>query len=637
MKALRAVASSLLILTTCTETAGGFERTEVREPCAGYAPLRRPFFGDTHVHTRFSFDAWVQGTRVSPGEAYRFARGEPLSIQPLDPEGFPTRRIRLRRPLDFAVVTDHAEMLGETQLCQTPEAPGHDSLICALTRRWPALGYMIVNSQMLDVRDPRRYRFCGESGRTCLEAAARPWKEIQEAAEAAYDRSAVCAFTSFVGYEWSASPDSKMIHRNIIFRNAIVPEQPASYLEQRTPEALWASLRRDCLERGNGCDVLAIPHNSNLSAGLMFQPTTSEGHPLTREEAERRASLEVLVEVLQHKGDSECRPGGATADELCAFEKLPFARMSESVGRWAWTEPPAGIYVREALAEGLRQQERIGANPFRLGLIGSTDTHLGTPGLAEEDRFVGHAAGRVTHRLESPPLPDSIYFNPGGLAVVWAEENSRDALFEAMRRREVYGTSGPRMIVRFFGGWELPEDLCESHRFVELGYAHGVPMGGELVPPEGAPRRTPRFAVWALRDPGPPEHTGAQLQRIQIIKLEVINGRTHERVFEVTGDPSSGAGVDLETCQRTGPGHSSLCAVWSDPEFEPAAPALYYARVIENPSCRWNRYVCLRAGVDCEGSGPPKGLETCCDPKIPRTIQERAWTSPIWYTPLPRS
>jgi hypothetical protein len=230
-------------------------------------------------------------------------------------------------------------------------------------------------------------------------------------------------------------------------------------------------------------------------------------------------------------------------------------------------------------------------------------------------------------------MPDAIELNPGGLAVVWAEENSRDAIFEAMRRREAYGTSGPRMIVRFFGGWSYPPDLCGSSAFVERGYGDGVPMGGDLpVPPRTA--AAPTFAVWALQDPGTADAAAAPLQRVQIVKLWVAGGAVRERVHDVAGDPNNGAAVDVRTCARRGTGFDSLCTVWGDPDFDRSAPALYYARVLENPSCRWSTYVCNAQGVDCtHPESVSAELTPCCDPAYPRTIQERAWTSPIWYTP----
>jgi hypothetical protein len=236
-------------------------------------------------------------------------------------------------------------------------------------------------------------------------------------------------------------------------------------------------------------------------------------------------------------------------------------------------------------------------------------------------------------------MPDHLVFNPGGLAVLWAEENSRDALFAAMRRRETYGTSGPRIVVRFFGGWELPDDLCRRHDFAEVGYARGVPMGSDLPPrPAGAaaqgPDAAPRFALSALRDPGTEADPGAPLQRLQIVKLWLEAGELRERVHEVAGDPGSGAGVDLGSCRRSGTGHDALCTVWRDPDWEARERALYYARVVENPSCRWSWYVCRAHGVDCAApDSVPPALEACCADDFARTIQERAWTSPIWYVP----
>jgi hypothetical protein len=625
------LAGALCLLAALPAT--GFERSEEREPCAEQAPLRRAFFGDTHVHTTFSFDANALGTRNTPRDAYRFARGEPLGLQPYDAEDRALRSARLERPLDFAIVTDHAELLGETRICATPGLPGYDSIVCRVVRRWPLISYFLVNSRIFNVSDPQRFSFCGADGSACLEAAAGPWMEIQRAAEEAYDRSSACRFTSFVGYEWSGNPDSNMIHRNVIFRNAVVPELPTSYVDENRPEGLWRHLHEDCLDRGNGCDVLTIPHNSNLSGGWLFRVETPEGGPISRDEALARAALEPLVEVMQHKGDSECRLEADSEDELCGFEKIPFATMDQQPFPFLWKEPPRMAFVRAALGEGLAQEERLGVNPFKYGLIASTDTHIGTPGLVEERGYPGHGAGGDTTRVAVPRMPDSLAFNPGGLAVLWAEENSRDALFAAMRRREAYGTSGPRILVRFFGGWDFPDDLCERRDLVEEGYAHGVPMGGDL-PERPARAKAPRFALSALRDPGTPANPGALLQRAQIVKVWLEAGAVREHVFEVAGDPESGAGVDPRTCQRTGPGFDALCGVWSDPSFEAGQRALYYARVVENPSCRWSTFVCNANGVDCDHpGGVPSELRACCDPGLHRTIQERAWTSPIWYTP----
>ncbi len=617
------------------EAPPAFSLTETREACAGRDPLRSPYFGDLHVHTSFSQDASTQGTRNGPREAYRFARGEELGIQPYDEQGRAQRHLKLERPLDFAAVTDHAELIGEVEICRTPGMAGHDSWPCWIYREFPRVAYFLMNTKS-SMHDPTRFGFCGEGGRLCLEASRIPWQEIQAAAEGAYDRSSACRFTSFVAYEWTGSINTNNLHRNVIFRNEHVPALPTSFFEASSAEALWAGLHESCLAKADGCDLIVIPHNSNLSNGLMFETVRSDGTAITAEDARTRAGLERLVEVMQHKGDSECRLSPASTDELCGFEKLPYANFGQKYFPFFAKQADPLSFVRNTLEVGLEQERRIGVNPFKYGLIASTDTHLATPGAVSELDHPGHGGAGAPAARELPKgLPDDFEFNPGGLAVIWAEENSRDALFAAMRRREVYGTSGPRHVVRFFGGWDLPNDLCEQAAFAETGYARGVPMGADL-PPRAA--GTPVFAVSALRDPGTRRDPGGALQRIQIVKGWVESGVSHERVFEIAGDPANGASVDLATCEPRGSGADGLCRVWRDPDFDPSEPSFYYARVVENPSCRWSTRACNAKGVDCsQPESVPEELAVCCDPDAAKTVQERSWTSPIWYAADPQA
>ena len=610
-----------------------------REPCRDVDPLRRPFFGDLHVHTALSLDASTQGTRNRPADAYRFARGERIGVQPYDRDGQPLRELRLARPLDFAAVTDHAELLGEAHICNTPGLDGYDSLVCRIYRSYPRLAFFVMNYRVSSgdaAEPPQRFEFCGADGAGCLAAARAPWTEIREAAEAAYDRSADCRFTTLVGYEWTgAAGPGNNLHRNVLFRNEIVPELPSSFVDTPAPELLWRKLRETCLEAGTGCDALVIPHNSNLGGGRMFATVHADGTPMSADEARLSAQLEPVVEILQHKGSSECMLGVGTEDELCSFETLEMSNFSGRYVPLLAEKPVPRQFVREVLREGLVQEQRLGVNPFKFGIVSSTDTHLGAPGAVEEDAdYKGHGGAGNPARDELPKgLPDASDLNPGGLAVIWAEQNDRDALFLALRRKEVYGTSGPRHVVRFFGGFGYDTELCASKELAARGYAGGVPMGGDLPPaPAGG---APRFVLSALRDPGTDAQPGNRLQRLQIVKGWLgPDGATHERVYDVAGTPDSGSDVDLATCAPRGEGADALCAVWTDPDFDPAERAVWYARVIENPSCRWTTRVCNAGGVRCDDPVTVgEGFEACCDPKVPRTVQERSWTSPIWYSP----
>ena len=623
----------LLLLLFLLPGVGSAERAEEEGKavqCRNFDPLRRPFFGDLHVHTRHSLDASTQGTRTTPRQAYAFAQGEALGIQPFGPDGEPERFVALKRPLDFAAVTDHAELFGEVATCNDPALPGYDSLVCRVYRGWPRMAFFLMNG-----RGAERFSFCGENGEVCEAAARGPWLEIQEAAEEAQDRSPDCRFSSFVGYEWTKTVGTAAnLHRNVIFRNATVSETPADALRTPTPEALWDALDADCRELGKGCDALVIPHNSNLSAGNMFIPERLADHePYDRDEARRRAYNEPLVEIMQHKGDSECSVQAGNEDEACAFEKLPYDSFMGRFLTLGRSAPGASNFVRDALGQGLVLGQSLGANPFEFGVIGSTDTHLGTPGLVAEKGYPGHGgAGVPVGEVLPDMLLDPIEYNPGGLAVLWAEENRRESLFRAMRRRETYATSGPRISLRVFAGYELPDDLCNTGDFARKGYASGVAMGGELPSPP-TPGRAPALAVWALRDPGLPREPGTPLARLQVVKLSVEEGRVNERVLDIAGSAGQ-AGVDTYSCATWGTGHEQLCTVWRDPEFDASNPALYYARVLENPTCRWSTRVCNERGIDCRDPASVRdGYEACCDTNFPRSTQERAWSSPIWYTP----
>jgi hypothetical protein len=656
----------LVFVSTTTAAMPSFERTEEREKCANYIADRQPFFGDLHIHTRYSFDSYISSQRNDPTDAYRYAQGLPITLPNEDGE----QRIeaQIQRPLDFAAVTDHAEFLGAINVCtEDPWRMGYWWPHCVMTRSsnlwvqllaarwWTILGGMSEG-------DPARTFACTLSD--CNVPRSETWQQIQRAAEAAYDRSASCEFTTFIGYEYTDAPDSANMHRNVIFRNDRVTDLPISTYETGSYNfpRLWALLREGCLETGKGCDVLAIPHNPNLAGGLMFRD------PETPSEAAERLFFEPVVELVQHKGASECRfdrlvgRGVGTNDEECAFEQVVTDNLTMlgSVHGEVRTDRAAPVpiddfarrnMVRNALKDGLALGQTSGVNPFKMGFIGSTDTHSATAGGAEEDNYVGHLGRRDAGYRN---VQDHFFSNPGGHAVVWAEENSRDAIFSAIRRRETYATSGTRPIVRFFGGADLPEDLCGASDMVERAYASGTPMGGELRPvPEG---RAPRFLVSALKDAGIAGHPGTDLQRVQIVKGWVdAAGATHEAVFDVAGHANNGASVDPDTCAPTGDGSAALCSVWEDEDFDPGESAFYYVRVLENPTCRWSTLHCQAAGVNpfaancaeraakqtaiaLERGAQGDVYGKCClreddEPFYSPLIQERAWTSPIWYSP----
>jgi len=598
--------------------------TETREPCANRNPLRNPYFGDLHVHTGLSFDAWANDVRTTPADAYRFAKGEEITVV----EGL-SFKAKLARPLDFAAVTDHAEFFAEVNACVDPSAPGYGSSECLTFRAAGAPSVTLFGSQ-LTPPVPDRLSLC--QGNACLSRLQSVWQQVQRDAAEAYDRTKACRFTSFVGYEYSAAPGAANMHRNVVFRNANVPASPTSYFEAATPAALWRALEASCTADA-GCEAVVIPHNSNLSNGRMFLLQSADNGGA--EDQVRRARLERLAEVFQHKGDSECMNGLALSlggtDELCGFEKTRDATEDCGTGIAAGGLGGLGCvsgrdFVRRALGDGLAYQAARGFNPLKLGMIASTDTHNGTPGAVEEDLWEGHVGKSdypPTNRLDGPTLPPGgVVFNPGGLAGVWAQENSRDAIFEALTRREVWGTSGPRIVVRFFGGSGLDAALCSDPQLVEKAYARGVPMGGDL--PAGP--AAPKFLVQVLADPGTATRPAVPIDRVQIVKgtLDAQN-RPVAKVFEVIRGGGDFA-TDPATCASTGSGALSLCGAFTDPEFDPARPAWYYARVVEAQTCRWSQKVCSSTPVATRPAA-------CSDPRVPKQVAERAWSSPIWFTP----
>ena len=605
--------------------------------CDHYDSNRSLFWGELHVHTGLSGDAWRSSVRTTPDDAYRFARGEVILIPPMGEDGKGTQRIQLERPLDFAAVTDHAETFGTLELCKTPGSPTYDSPGCAYYRRLPPTP-AFPSPPDLPPRSEIEQMICGDDFAKCVLASENPWRETRTAAERWNDTSAACEFTTFLAYEWSGARGGPLLHRNVIFRSDSAPLPMGSRRAPR-PWDLFRYLQSECLEAGIGCDVLAIPHNSNTSSGQMFvrDYPGAESPEQEAEMARQRRALEPVIEIMQHKGDSECRSGFAsvlgTPDELCDFEKLFPPQMPEctddnSVQYNDVSCVGTGGYARTGLAIGLAEKKRIGVNPFEFGFIAATDTHNANAGDVEERTWngnVGDRDGNSAARMASHGRLSNAINNPGGIAAVWAEENSREAIFDAIRRRETYGTSGPRIAVRLFGGWNYPEDLCGRDDFVTQGYEGGVPMGGQLGPAPN-PEMAPVFAVHAQADPGSTGLPGGLLQRAQIIKVwNDDTGKIHERVFDIAGDAKNGADVDPLTCEPRGPGARELCQVWSDPEFDPATPAVYYARIVENPSCRWQTAECL----GLEGADRPA---VCDQPGyLQQIIQERAWTSPIWY------
>ena len=617
-----------------------------RAPCDQRTPERRALFGDLHLHTALSMDAYALGTRTSPDDAYAFARGHPIPIYG-GAGGEVGKTIQIDRPLDFAAVTDHAEWMAEVALCTDPDSASYSSTGCAIFRGEEdsllaqilgAKGFRARIAGLIEIGG-RRDDVCGADQSLCRGELETVWGNVQAAAERWYDRSARCAFTTFNAWEYSRSPQSTKIHRNIILRNEITPELPISALETPSEIDMRRQLLEQCNDSGSGCDAIAIPHNPNLSNGQLFRAEYA-GLPLASQQAEAaiRARLEPVVEMMQIKGESECRNGmfGVIGgeDELCDFEKIrdfgqpELSDCGEGQGKGAQAGKGCtsrNDYVRYALVDGLREKTRLGVNPYQFGFIGSTDAHTSAPGAVSEYEKPYKYGATAKQSLTVNGRPRAVAFqNPGGIAGVWAEENTRDAIFDALKRRETFATSGPRITPRFFAGWEIPESLCRSEQLAQDAYTLGVPMGG-VLPARTTNQQSPRFLVAAHADPGTADAPGHPLQRLQIIKGWVgQDGQFHQQVIDIAGNADNGASVDRMSCETTGTGFASLCGVWTDPSFDASQDAVYYARAVENPSCRWSTRQCLLLPENERPDG-------CSNPRIPRTIQERAWTAPIWY------
>ena len=615
-------------------------------PLAAQEGIQRfPYFGDLHVHTSWSLDSYLGFNRVGPRDAYRFALGEEVVLSG-------GRQVRIDRPLDFAALTEHAEYLGELPLCTDEASAAYALEICRdirnETRQESLIRKMFKELILRDSGSPDPQRdpeLCGADDARCLARAKSAWRQLQEIAHE-FNRPGV--FTTFVGYEWTANTLGNNLHRNVIYGNARVPALPIGYFEANTPEQLWQQLQETCAAP---CEVLAIPHNSNQSNGRKFPALREavsvpgrDGEPTGAEWAQLRAKMEPLVEIIQAKGESECHTGVGTEDELCGFEKLerrPVCAGGAPDGSCVpvcASDGPAdgcvapGNYVRNALKLGLELERELNVNPYKLGFIGSTDTHNGTPGGVDESNYPGHHGvedGTPERRALKPDMNKwsaSRELGSGGLAGVWAEQNTRAAIFAALQRRETFATSGTRISVRFFAGWDFPEVVDMNTDLASLGYGSGVTMGADL--PATNKATAPGFILWAMKDP-----EGVNLQRIQVIKGWLEQGESHERVYDVACSdglapnpqthrcPDNGASVNPDDCSvSAGKGAARLKTFWRDPGFSRDEPAFYYARVLENPSCRWSTWEALR-----ENTQPFDDVDL--------TIQERAWSSPIWYNP----
>jgi len=614
----------LLVLCASLLIAAATWAQQSYSPHAGEDFARNVYFGDLHVHTSWSPDAGNMGNlRLDPDQAFRFAKGEEVQAE----NGM---AVRLRRPLDFLLLSDHAEYLG-----LMPRLDAGDPLAreTEVGERWYGLR---KEGKMAEVF--AEFADSVRSGKDVIENEALQsavWTDVIANAERHHSPG---VFTAFIGYEWTESDAGNNLHRNVLFADGAGKTSqttPFSSFDSPDPEELWKALA--AYEDETGGRVLAIPHNSNLSGGLMFATETRSGDPMDRDYAERRSRWEPLVEATQYKGDSETHPFLSPDDEFADYEtwgegNIGGERNDPSTFRTS--------YVRSALGLGLDLAAKLGANPFKFGLIGSSDSHTGLA-AADEDNFWGKFSRNepAPDRWKETWIPEGVpvdvrYYEwemaASGYAAVWAKENTRAALFDAMRRRETYATTGPRMVVRFFGGWDFEEGDELAPDLAVVGYGRGVPMGGDLVArPEGRKKAAPRFLVSVLKDP-----EGANLDRVQVVKgWRDDEGELHERIFDVAvsdgrridrrgrAKKDVGSTVDVESASWTNSiGAAQLSAVWQDPDFDADEPAFYYVRAIEIPKPRWTAYDARFFGVEMSD-------------EVPMTTRDRAYTSPIWYAP----
>jgi hypothetical protein len=583
---------------------------------AAEAPARRALFGAVHVHTSYSFDAFTNGTVTTPATAYEWAQGKPIQGNKAGVQ------FKIRRPLDFYAVSDHAEYMGVFRLMADPANPLSKLEIAkrvtssdpneALQTFAGILRDMSAGKVDPQLADPK--------------ISQSVWQDIVKVSDQYYRPG---QFTTFPAFEWTSNPNKRNLHRVVVFRDSkVVPDLVMSAFDSDKPEDLWKWME---LQRSRGSSLLAIPHNGNASDGLMFAMVDSYGKPLDGAYARERYANEPVYEITQIKGTSETHPDLSPNDEFAGFEQWDYTLSADA-------ERPthrAGSFARKALLDGLALDAQGKGNPYRYGFIGDSDTHNGAASN-EEDNYTGKFANEAEagHRLAGLKGQPEIQiqqvreFSSGGLAGVWAAANTREAIFDAMLRRETFGTSGPHIVVRFFGGWDFAPKDAASVDIAALGYARGVPMGGELA---AAKSRAPSFLVAAMKDAG-----SGNLDRIQIVKGWVdARGAQHEKIYDVvwSGDrkpdaagklPAVGSTVDVaRATYENSIGAAQLTASWTDPDFDPAQHAFYYARVIEIPTPRWSTRDAVALGVAI-----PKGL--------PATIQERAWSSPIWYRPQAR-